>query len=138
MCIRDRCIETVIRQHVHFVNQIDFESAVCRLVVDVLKQGARIFHLGARSCVDFNQVDESSFADAGACAALIARRGTDTSFAIDGLGQDSRQRCLANPARAGEQVCVVKPIIVQSVGKRAHNVALPNHLFKFLRAPFPR
>jgi hypothetical protein len=53
-------IKAVTRQHVHFVNKINFETAARGGVLHVIKQIACIFYFGARSGINFNEIDKAA------------------------------------------------------------------------------
>ena len=50
-------VEAVVRQHMHFVNQIDLVARSRRGVLHVLKQFPRIFNFGLRCRIHLDQVD---------------------------------------------------------------------------------
>ena len=54
----------------------------------------------------------------------------DPGLAVQALRQDARERRLADAARAGEQVGVVQPLLLERVPQRAHDVLLPDQLPK--------
>src|SRR5699024_10223563 len=91
-------IETAGGKHVYFVNEVHLVASLSGCVLHVVEQLAGVFHLGARSGIDFNQVDESPLVNGTTAVALTTRRGSHAvaSFALGGtveaLGQNSCQR----------------------------------------------
>ena len=106
------------RQHVHFVDQVDLVAAARRRVLHVVEQLARVVDLGARGRVDLDQVDEAALVDLAAGAALAAGLRADARLAVQRLGEDARDRRLADAARAGEQERVV-----DAAASRAHSTS---------------
>ena len=121
-------VEGVRREHVHFVDQVDLVAAARRRVLHVVEQLARVVDLGARGRVDLEQVDEAAGVDVAAGAALAAGRRRDALLAVERLGEDARDRRLADAARAGEQERVVDAARVERVGQRAADVVLADEL----------
>ena len=93
-------VERMRRQHVHFVDQVDLVAAARRRILHVVEQLAGVVHLGARGGVDFEQIDEASCVDVATRAAFAARPRRDTLLAVQRLGEDPRDRRLADAARA--------------------------------------
>src|SRR5690606_14060794 len=108
-------VEAVRRQHVHFVDQVNLETPAARRVLHVLEQLARVFDLRARGCVDFDEIQETAFADFAAGAALAARRGGDALFAVQATREDARNRRLADTTRAGEEIGMMQTLVVERV-----------------------
>ena len=61
--------------------------------------------------------------------------GRHAGLAVEALREDARDRRLADAARAGEQVRMVKPAAVQRIGQRRDDVLLPDQLAERLRSP---
>ena len=64
----------------HFVDEIDFVSALDRGVGDVIKQLARFFDTGTRGGIDFDKVGEAPLVDFLAVVAFAAGIGADVIF----------------------------------------------------------
>ena len=60
----------------------------------------------------------------------------DAGLAIERLGQNARERGLADAAGAGKQIGMMQPLLFKRVGKRPDHVILSDQLGKALRAPF--
>ena len=123
-------VKTMRRQHVHFVDEIDFESSLGRRVLHIVEQFAGVVDFGARRGVDFDEVDEIALVDAAAGHALAARFGTHALLAVQRLGENPRQRGLAHAARAGEQERVVHALAVEAVDQRRDHMFLADDLLE--------
>ena len=53
-------IKAVAGKHVHFVDQIDFETTTRRRVLNVIQQIAGIFDFGSRGGVDLQQINKTA------------------------------------------------------------------------------
>ena len=85
--------------------------------------------------VHFNEVNEIPLIHAPARHAFAARRGADALLAVQRLGEQARQRGLADPARAGEQEGVMNALVVEAVDERRHHVFLADHLVERFGPP---
>ncbi len=65
-------IECRRREHVHFVNNINFIVTQVRGKIDLISQIAHVFHAGVGGCVDLNQIDETSLVHCLAVGAAVA------------------------------------------------------------------
>jgi hypothetical protein len=117
-------IERIARQHVHFVDDVHLEAPAGWRIQRVLQQFAHIVDLRIRSGVEFDQVDKAAAVDFSAGAAFAAGRICDAVFAIQGFGNNARQRGLAHAARAGEQVGVMQTLLLQGVAQRTDDMLL--------------
>ncbi len=130
-------VEGVVRQHVDFVDHVHLEAARARRIDRVLEQLGHLVDAPVRGRVELHVVDEATFVDLGAGPAGAAGRGADAGLAVHGLGDDARQRRLADAAGTGEQVCVVQAIVVERMRQCAYDVVLPDQRREVTRAPFP-
>ena len=131
-----QCVERTLRQHVHFVDQIDLIATACRCVLHVVQEVARIFDFGPRCRVHFDQIDEAAFVDLHAGRTFPARTRSNTCLTVQRLGKNARNRRLANATCSGKQVGVVQPPAFKSIGQCLQNMLLPHRLRKVFRAPF--
>ena len=81
------------------------------------------------------QIDETARIDLDACRAFAARLGSNASFAVKRLGDNARQRRLADTARASEQVGMMQALLLERIGQRPHRVLLPDQFGKSLGPP---
>ncbi|CAM3045680.1 200 kDa antigen p200 [Cupriavidus taiwanensis] len=136
-------VEGVVGQHVHFVDHVDLEAPGGGSVDGLVEQLRHLVDTAVGRGIHLDVVDEASAVDFLAGLALPARLGGDAAAAVragavQGLGQDPRQRGLADAARAGEQVGVVQPLLFQRVRERADHVLLADQRGEIPGAPFAR
>ena len=131
-------VERGLREHVHLVDEVHLVAATRRRVLRVVDQLAHVVDAGVARGVDFEQVDEAARVDLAARAALAARIRGRPVLAVQRLGEDARDRRLADAARAGEQERVMQPAGIERVRERAHDVLLADQLGEAARTPFAR
>ena len=119
----------------HLVDEVDLVAAARRRVLHVVEQVTRVLDLGARSGVHFDQVDETPVVDVATGRADAAGRGRDALLAIQRLGKNPGNGGLADAARAGEQVGMVQPVVVQRVHQGAQHVFLAHQVGEQAGAP---
>jgi hypothetical protein len=96
-------VERVLREHVHFVDDVDLEPALHRPVRDRLHQVAHLVDLRVRRAVDLEDVERDAVRDLLAGRALVAGIGRGPLFAVERLREDARRRGLADAARTAEE-----------------------------------
>jgi len=117
-------VERVRGEHVDFVDDVDLVAPRRRRVDGVLEQLRHLVDAAVRRRVELDAVDEAPGVDARARLARAARARLHAALAVQRLGQDARDRRLADAARAGEQVRVMQPTRFERVRERAHDVLL--------------
>ncbi len=100
-------VEAVAREHVHFIDKINFKASTSGRVLHVIQQIAGIFDLCARCGVDFNQINETALLNFTAVIAHAAGGGSNARFAIQPFGEQSRNRGFSDATRAGKQISVM-------------------------------
>jgi hypothetical protein len=128
-------VERVLGQHVHLIDQVHLEASPRWCVLGVLDHLAHVVDTGVAGRIDFQQVHETTFVHRRADRTLAAGVGGLTTFAVQRLGENARNRGLADTAGAGEQVGVVHAAGIQRIGERAHHMFLPDQLGEFAGAP---
>ena len=131
-------VERLLRQHVHFVDQVDLDPPAAGHVLRVVDHFAHVVDAGIAGRVDLEQVDEPPRVDVAARIALAAGLGGGSALAIQRLGEDAGDGGLAHPARAGEEEGVMHPPRIERVGERTHHVLLADQLGKPPGPPLPR
>ena len=131
-------VERRLRQHVHFVDQIDLEAAARRGILRVFDDVAHIVDAGVAGGIDLEQIDETPGVDVDTGAALATRSRRLAALAVQRFGEDARNRRLADTARAGEQERMMHAIGIERIAERAHDVFLADQLGKPFRPPFAR
>ena len=122
----------------HFVNQVNLESALSRGVLNIIKQLPGVLDSGAGSRIHFDQINQIAAINALTGRALTTRLGADPRFAIQRLGKYSRQCGLAHSPGPGKQKGMMDTLIVQCISQCGNHVCLTNHLRKDLWPPFSR
>src|SRR5688572_21283917 len=84
-----KSIERIFRDLVHFVDDVDFEAAVRRLIANVLDDLADLIDTAVRGAVDFENIDRVALRDLPAVTALAAGRRGRALITVDRLGQDT-------------------------------------------------
>ena len=128
-------VEGVARELVHLVDHVDLEPPARRRVLRGLEELAHLVDLGVGRGVDFQQVDEAPGVDLDARRAGVARLRRDAGLAVQALGEDARQRGLADAARAGEEIRVVQALVLERVAQGAHHVLLAHEAGEIPRPP---
>ncbi len=115
-------VEGMRAQHVHLVDQVHLVAAPGWRVLHVVEQLARVVDLGARSGIDFDQVDAASGLDFAATPALETGRRRSRRVRSSGTwrGSSPRSSC---PRRA----CPRTGRRDELVRSRAHCAADPAH-----------
>ena len=131
-------VERRLRQHVHFVDQVDLVAAGRRRVARVVEDLAHVVDAGVGRGVEFEQVDEAPGVDVLAGRADAAGRRGHAGQAVEALGEDARDRRLAHAPRAGQQVRMVDASARQRVGERRDDVLLPGEFGERHRPPLAR
>src|SRR5439155_27198238 len=127
-------VEGVLREHVHFVDDVDLEAAPDRLVRDRLHEVPHLVDLGVRGAVDLEHVEGTSLADLAAVRALVAGLLADPALAVERLREETRRRRLAHPPRPGEEEGVGDAARRDGGLERARHVLLADDLLEPLRS----
>ena len=131
-------VECRLRQHVHFVDDVDLVTPHRRCVLRVVEHLAHVVDAGVRRRIQLQQIDKTSRIDLGAGRTDAARGRRHTGFAVKTLGQNPRQRGLAHPACARQQIGMMQPPLRQRIRQRLHHVLLPLEIGKRARPPLAR
>jgi hypothetical protein len=62
----------MIGQHMHLIDEVNLEATSTWRVLHIVEKLSRVFDLGTRRRVNFQEVDETSLSDLCARAALLA------------------------------------------------------------------
>src|SRR5438552_2396840 len=136
----EQCIEGGVGNLVSFIKNVNFEAIPRRPVARRLAQFANLVDAAIRGRVNLNYINSIPGANFRARVADAARfrhrliRGP----AIQSHRQDTRHRCLANPAVPAKNVAVRRPSLLNGILERAGNVLLPDYLGEFLRTVLTR
>ena len=124
------------RQHMHFVDEINFVTALGRSISNVLPQLAHVFHTVIARAIDLDHVETVACRNLPAVIAFSAWRDRRSFDAIERLRQDARGRCFADAARPDKEIGVGEPVLRDRVFQRARHVRLPDQIVKSLWSIF--
>ena len=131
-------VEGRARQHVHFVDHVDLEATTRRRIDRVLEELAHLLDLGVGRGVDFEQVHEAAAVDFLTRGTDATGSGRNTLLAVERLGEDARQRRLADATGSGEQIRMMQALLGQRVFERPDHVLLADETGKRFRTPLAR
>ena len=119
-------VESVAREHVDFVDDIDLVTRGDGSIAHRLDDLSHVVDAGVAGRVHLDHVDMAALGDGGARfapAAGIDRRPAlpVRPDAVQGLGDEPRGGGLADPAHAGHQECVSQPVPPDRVSQRLHH-----------------
>src|SRR5262249_33203157 len=131
-----RCIGNLVG----FVEDINLVTVTCRTIAGGVTEFADLVDAAVRGGVNLNHVYRAAGSNLSARFAHAARfrSGLVGGAAIEGHGQNARDRGLADPAVAAEDVAMRDPQLLDGVLQRAGHMVLANDLRKALRAVFAR
>ena len=137
-------VEGVVDKHVHFVDDEDLVAVARRSKANRADDRfANVVNAGVRRGVDLLHVNRTAFRNFAARRAGIGvvraagRGGRLFRFvAIERFGEQTRGRSFPDAARAGKQIGVMQPLVLDGIAQRARDGLLSRDFFKSLRAPF--
>ncbi|ERJ41197.1 hypothetical protein L810_0018 [Burkholderia sp. AU4i] len=128
-------VERVIRQHVHFVDHVDLEARIDGRVHGAFEQRGHFIDAAVARGIHLDVIDETPFVDLATGATHAARLRRDAGFTVECLGEDPRQRRLADTAGSGKQIGVMETPAVERVRERPDDVLLADERSEILRTP---
>ena len=134
----EECVPRVVREHVNFVDDEDFEAIALGPVGKAFLKSADVVDAGVAGAVDLLDVDVVACGDLDARGAFLARRGGRTFFAVEGFGEDTGAGRLSDAADACEQEGVGDAISSDRVGQSGGDMPLTNEILERLRPIFTR
>ena len=129
-------VERRRREHVNFVNDVDFERRIGGRVFAGLAQFADLFDAVVARAVNFQNVERAAFGDFNAARILVVEIDFRAAGAVQAFGEDAGDGGLAGAARAAKQVGVRDALLLDGVGERLGDVLLPDDVGEPLRAVF--
>ena len=136
-------VESVLGELVRLVDHEHLVATQRGLVGSAFDQVAYLIDAAVGGGIQLDVVHIAIGIDIGARCTLAAGARCDIALpvqprAVEALGQNPRDRGLANAARAGEQVGVMQAPLVQRVRQCTHDVLLARHLREIPRTILPR
>ena len=130
-------LNAAVREHMHFVDDVDFEAALIGREIDLVAQIANVIHAGIGGGIDFDQIEETAVIDRLADSAFVARPFRQIFMqTVDRFGQQARRCRLARAARAAKQVGMPNAPGSNAVLQGSRDMLLPNNFIKAGRTPF--
>ena len=114
-----QCVECLLSEHVHLVDDVDLETGLRRRVAHVVAQLAHVINAPVARAIDLDYVEAVARGDLSAVIAYSAWRDRRAFHAIERFGQNSRSRCFADPARSNEEISMGKAILCNRVFQSA-------------------
>ena len=125
-------------EHVHLVNDVDFEGSAAGGILDGITQVPHLIHAVVRGTVDFHHIQVVAGGNFEAGVANIAGRRRRALDTVERLGENPGEGGFPDTARPHEQVSVRQPLAGNGVAQRLRDMILPHHVRKLLRTPFSR
>ena len=130
-------VERLLREHVHFVDDVDLVLRAHRADVHIRPQRADLIDAAVRRPVDLDHIDIAPLGNpatdlAGVAGVAPLGRGT-----VERLRQDAGGRGLANSPGPGEEVGVGDASSGDGIAQRLGNGFLSHHFAKRLRSKPP-
>ena len=130
------------REHVHFVDDVDFVGRLGRRVFNRIDDLANVGDTGVRGRIHLDDVDVAPLDDGLIVDALAveieSRMAAGVVLEIDRPGEDARGGGLADAADAGEHEGVRNAVGLEGVAQRLHHRVLADQGRKAGRPVFPR
>ena len=103
-------VESFARQHVHFVNNINFVFGGSRSKFDIFPQFPDFINAAVGSAVYFPHIQRRAISNFTAIGADITGSGRWSFFTIERFGQNSGNRSFSHAARTAEKkACATRP-----------------------------
>ena len=134
----EECVPSVVREHVNFVDDEDFETVALRSVRKAFLKPADIIDTGVAGAVDLLHVDVVADGDFDARGARLARNCGGAFFAIERLREDTSAGRFSYAANASEQEGVGDAVSSDRVGQCGRDVTLTNEILERLWPVFTR
>ena len=125
-----------LRQHVHLVDDVNFEAPLRRRVTDVVAQLSHVIDPTIARCVQLNDIEAVSARDLPTIIAFATWRHCRPVDAIERFCQDARRRGFSGPARPDKKIGVSQTILFDRILECAGNVCLPNNIVECLGPVF--
>ena len=129
-------VERGRREHVDFVDDVDFELRRGGRKLGGLAEVAHLLDAVVARAVDFEDVERAAFGDFLAARVGLVDVHLGAAGAVQAFGEDARDGGFARAARAAEEVGVGDAMGGDGVGKGLGDVLLPDDVAETLRPIF--
>ena len=109
-----QCIKCIFRQHMHFINNIDFINSRDRAIGRTLNNLAHIIHTRIAGCIHFQHINMFAFANINTILTLITWLYSGSAVSCGGLtvqpfGNNTCGRGFAYPSDTGKHKSLRNP-----------------------------
>ena len=129
-------VPRLLRKHVDFVDDVDLVASVDRLGEHILGQFAHVAGGVAAGGVHLEHVEVALLGDRPAGFTPAAWLPLLRIKTVHRLGENARERGLADAAGTDEEIGVRGPVAENFVAQCPHHMLLPDHVGETLRTPF--
>src|SRR3984885_14114226 len=136
-------VEGLLREHVHFVDDIDLGARRNRAIARVLDDLAHVVDAGMGSRVHLDDVDMARLHDRLTVDAKLGH--VDTRLVdlagqgiVERAGENAGRRRLADAAHAGQDIGLMDAARGEGIGERAHHRLLADEVLEANRPVFSR
>ena len=127
-----RALKAAVREHVHFVDDVDLVPRAARTHVGVRPQLADLVDAAVAGAVDLDHIHVFPGINRLADVAVVVRVRRRAVRRIECLGEDAGRGRLADPARAGEQIGMPDAIRVDRVDQGLGHLLLADQVLERL------
>ncbi len=136
-------VEGLLRQHVHFVDDVDLGAGRDRAIARVFDDLPHVVDAGVRGSVHLDHVDVARIHDRLAVRAELRHvdaRPVDLArnAIVQRAGENARGRRLAGAADAGENIGLMDAVDGEGIGDRPDHRLLADQVLEALRPVFSR
>jgi hypothetical protein len=124
------------REHVYFIDQINFVTPLRWRVPNVFAELPYVFDAVVAGTVNLNHIEAIPGGNLTAVIAFAARGNGRSFHAIERFSKDSRGRCFADPARANKEIRMSKPVLRDRILQRTRDMCLAHQVVERLRSIF--
>ena len=131
----EQSIERARRQHMNFVNNIDFIIGLRRCILDLVSDVSDFFNAVIGSSIDFDHIVQTSGSNRLAGFAFVARVTVDLIRTVQSLCEQLGARSLAGSPWPRKQIRMRRLFRCQRIFQCFGNHVLTDKIFKGLRSP---
>jgi hypothetical protein len=131
-------VERLLRQHVNFVDDVDFIITANRCEADIFSKFANLIDAVVAGTVDFEHVEAYTLGNLPARVADSTWIDGRAMNAVQSFGQDPGNRSFASSARADKKVSVSNTLLLNRIFQRLDDVILAEHVVEYLGPIFSR
>ncbi|MMZ62860.1 hypothetical protein D1872_250860 [compost metagenome] len=131
----EQCIERFRRQHVYFINNIDFASYLGRCIFHLIPQITNLLYTAVGCSINLLHIHDRPRRNSNTGLAFITRLYRRPTLTVDCLGQNLGCTGLSCAPRPTEQIGVRGPPVANSILQGLDNMLLSYHVLERLGSP---